>query len=167
MVHSIELVFDPDTEAGIRQVWDELRAARLPSQVAAGRPHVTLTVAERIDAEVDEPLRICAARLPLGCRIGAPLLFGSSALTLARLIVPSVGLLALHEAVDAACASHVTGGPFAHLRPGEWTPHVTLRRRLAPADVGAALGVIGAADIDGTFIGLRRWDGDERIEYPI
>jgi hypothetical protein len=167
MVHSIELLFDPDTEAAVRQVWGELRAAGLPGQRAASRPHVTLTVSERIDAEVDEPLRVCAARLPQDCRVGAPMLFGRPALTLVRLIVPSAGLLALHEAVDVLCQSHMTSGPFAHSRPGEWTPHVTLCRRLASADVGAALGVIGAVDIEGTFIGLRRWDGDECVEYPI
>jgi hypothetical protein len=167
MVHSIELVFDPDTEATVRQIWDELREAGLPSQTPSSRPHVTLTVAERIDSEADEQLRVCATRLPLACRVGAPMLFGGSALTLVRLIVPSAGLLALHEAVDALGAPHMTGGPFVHSRPGGWTPHVTLCRRLASADVGAALDVIGAMDIAGTFVGLRRWDGNERIEYPI
>jgi hypothetical protein len=101
------------------------------------------------------------------CRVGAPMLFGGSALTLVRLIVQSAGLLAMHEALDALGASLMTGGPFAHSRPGGWTPHVTLCRRLASADVAAALEVIGAVDIAGTFIGLRRWDGNERVEYPI
>ncbi|MGV0802617.1 2'-5' RNA ligase family protein, partial [Mycolicibacterium elephantis] len=47
MVHSVELVFDPATEAVIRDIWDALRDAGIPSQAPASRPHATLTVAER------------------------------------------------------------------------------------------------------------------------
>lgn len=53
MVHSIELVFDPDTEAAIRQTWKALAAAGIPSQAPASRPHVTLAVADAIAADVD------------------------------------------------------------------------------------------------------------------
>ena len=45
MVHSIELVFDSDTEAAIRRIWDDLAGAGIPSQAPASRPHVTLAVA--------------------------------------------------------------------------------------------------------------------------
>lgn len=48
MVHSIELVFDSDTEAAIRRIWAGLAAAGIPSQAPASRPHVSLAVAERI-----------------------------------------------------------------------------------------------------------------------
>jgi len=64
MVHSIELVFDPDTESAIRHIWDDLAAAGIPSQAPASRPHVTLAVAECIAAGVDELLRPSAG----GCR---------------------------------------------------------------------------------------------------
>ena len=38
MVHSVELLFDPDTEAAVRQIWDGLREAGMPSQAPpAGR----------------------------------------------------------------------------------------------------------------------------------
>ena len=76
MVHSVELVFDPDTEASVRHIWDGLREAGIPSQAPASRPHATLTVAERIDPEVDGLLTTLRARFPFPCRIGAPLLFG-------------------------------------------------------------------------------------------
>ena len=77
MVHSIELLFDADTEATLRRIWDDLSAADLPSRTPAGRPHVTLAVAERIEPDVDALLRPVAQRLPLGCTVGAPLLFGA------------------------------------------------------------------------------------------
>ena len=56
MVHSIELVFDGDTEAAVRRIWDGLAGAGIPSQAPASRPHVTLAVAESISTEVDELL---------------------------------------------------------------------------------------------------------------
>ena len=76
MVHSVELVFDRDTEEAIRHIWDGLREAGIPSQAPASRPHATLTVAERIDPEVDKLLASLAGRFFLDCRIGALLLFG-------------------------------------------------------------------------------------------
>jgi 2'-5' RNA ligase superfamily len=171
MVHSVELLVDPDTDAAIRRDWAALAEAGLPSQARhrspTNRPHTTLAVSDRIDQAVDTDLAAVAGLLPLGCRIGAPMLFGRRTLTLVRLVVPSAELLRVHEAVDAICAPRMTPGPLPHSHPGQWTPHVTLCRRLAPADVATALDVIGAADVVGAFAGLRRWDGDARVEYPI
>ena len=65
MVHSVELVFDPDTEAAVRHIWDGLREAGIPSQAPASRPHATLTVAERIDPEVDALLAPLRAPVPV------------------------------------------------------------------------------------------------------
>ncbi|BBZ28388.1 hypothetical protein MMAD_26830 [Mycolicibacterium madagascariense] len=169
--HSVELLFDEDSDAAIRREWAALVAADLPSQARhrspTNRPHVTLTVAGRIDPAADAGLWEPARQLPLKCVIGAPLVFGRTALTLVRLIVPAAGLLRLHESVDALCAPHVADGPFPHARPGQWTPHVTLCRRLAPADLPAALEVLGSDDVAGAFTGLRRWDGDARVDTVI
>ena len=163
MVHSIELLFDADTEAGIRRQWDALAAAGLPSAAQnpspTNRPHVTLAVAERIDPDADAGLRSLAG-LPLDCGVGAPMLFGSRTPTLVRLIVPTAALLTLHRAVVAECLPHAQPGLMPNSRPDQWTPHVTLCRRLAPADVGAALAVIGGRDVAGAFAGMRHWHGD-------
>ena len=171
MAHSVELIFDGQTDEIVRREWAALADAGLPSQAnhksPTNRPHVTLTVGERIDPAVDAGLWEPARQFPLECRIGAAMVFGGRTLTLVRLVVPSAGLLRLHESVDAICAPFVTGEPFDHTRPGQWTPHVTLGRRLTPAQVAAALEVIGPGDVTGTFAGLRRWDGDARVDTPI
>lgn len=171
MAHSVELLFDPPTEAAVVRDWTALADAGLPSQAQhrspTNRPHVTLTVGERIDAAVDATLWEPARQLPLDCLIGAPMVFGRKTLTLVRLIVPAAGLLRLHESVDSICASHLTPEAYQHARPGRWTPHVTLCRRLAPADLPAALEAISADGIVGTFAGLRRWDGDARLDTLI
>lgn len=64
MVHSIELVFDSDTEAAIRRIWAGLAAAGIPSQAPASRPHVSLAVPN------GSPRRSMSrwVRLPVGCR---------------------------------------------------------------------------------------------------
>jgi 2'-5' RNA ligase len=168
MVHSMELLFDDDTEATLRRIWDDLLAADLPSQTPAGRPHVTLAVAERIEPDVDALLRPVALRLPLRCTVGAPVLFGRSNAVLARLVVPSADLLALHAEVHRICVPHLLPGPLPHSLPDQWTPHVTLARRVEGVRLGHVLRLAGQpAEIGGTFAGLRRWDGSQRVEYPI
>lgn len=168
MVHSIELVFDPDTEAAVRRIWVDLAAAGIPSQAPASRPHVTLAVADRIAPEVDDLLGSLGQRFPLDCAIGAPLLFGRAKAVLARLIVPTTELLAVHAEAHRLCRPQLTPAPMANSLPGQWTAHVTLARRVGGAQLARALHIAGRpAQIVGSFAGLRRWDGNKRVEYPI
>jgi 2'-5' RNA ligase len=168
MVHSIELVFDRDTEAAIRRIWADLAAAGIPSQAPASRPHVTLVVAERIAPDVDALLRPAAQRLPLGCAVGASLLFGRSNAVLARLIVPTAELLAVHAEVHRICGPYLAPGPMPNCLPAQWTAHVTLARRVGGAQLGRALRLAGRpSEIHGSFAGLRRWDGNKRAEQLI
>jgi 2'-5' RNA ligase len=168
MVHSIELIFDADTEAAIRRIWDELTDAGIPSQAPASRPHVTLAVAERIAADVDALLSPVSARLPMAATIGAPVLFGRANVVFARLLVPTGELLALHAEVHRLCGPHLQPAPMANSVPGQWTAHVTFARRLGDAQLGRALRIAGRpSQIEGRFAGLRRWDGNERTEYLI
>jgi hypothetical protein len=168
MVHSIELVFDRDTEAAIRRIWEDLAAAGIPSQAPASRPHVTLVVAERIAPDVDALLQPVAQRLPLGCAVGASLLFGRSNAVLARLIVPTAELLAVHAEVHRMCGPYLAPGPMPNSLPGQWTGHVTLARRVGGAQLGRALRIAARpSEIRGSFAGLRRWDGNKRVEHLI
>jgi 2'-5' RNA ligase len=168
MVHSIELLFDRDTEAAIRHIWEGLAAADIPSQAPAGRPHVTLAVAERISPDVDALLRPVAQRLPFGCVVGASLLFGRSNAVLARLIVPTAELLAVHAEVHRICGPYLAPDPVPNSLPGQWTAHVTLARRVGGAQLGRALRIAGRpSEMHGTLAGLRRWDGSKRADYLI
>ena len=168
MVHSIELVFDHDTEAAIRRIWADLAGAGIPSQAPASRPHVTLAVAERIAVDVDELLRPVRKRLPLVAAIGAPVLFGRANVVFARLVVPTTELLALHAEVHRLCVPHLAPAPMPNSLPGQWTAHVTLARRVGGGQLGRALRIAGRpSQIDGRFAGLRRWDGNKRAEHLI
>lgn len=165
-MHSLELLFDDVTDAAIRDTWERLSGTGVRS--ARGRPHVTLTVAPSIASTVDPALAAVAARLPLAVTIGAPLLFGSSPFVLARLVVPSPQLLEFHAVVDRLSADF-RSEPVPHSAPGAWTPHVTLARGLTPLNAAAVLvAVAGMPSTMGAhMVGLRRWDGDQRVEYPL
>jgi hypothetical protein len=168
MVHSIELVFDRDTEAAIRRIWADLAAVGIPSQAPASRPHATMVVAEHIAADVDAPLESVAQGLPLDCIVGAPVLFGRAKVVLARLLVPTSELLAVHAEAHRLCGPHVTPAPMPNCLPGQWTAHVTLARHVGGAQLGRALRVAGRpTEIHGRITGVRRWDGNKKTEHLI
>lgn len=172
MVHSVELLFDPDTDAAVRRVWDDLTDAGVRSLASSkspsNRPHVTLAVAEHMDDAVNDALRPLLRALPFPCTIGAPMLFGRGPFTLVRLVIPSTELLALQAEVHKACLTHMSPRPLPHADPGHWTPHVTLARRLAHDRLADALSLRRMShDRRATAVGLRHWDGNNRVEYPI
>jgi 2'-5' RNA ligase superfamily len=170
MAHSIELLLDDHGDAAIRTVWHRLADAGLPSQLrvksTTNRPHITLLAADRIAPDVDAELTQLRPRFPFPVVVGAPLIFGGGKLTLARLIVASADLLDLHHEVFDRCLPYLPDEPFAHSAPSHWTPHATLGRRFTPDQVAQALAVIDglSAEISASVVGLRRWDGDQRIE---
>lgn len=172
MVHSVELLFDDETESAVRQIWDDLAAIGIRSQAAhrspSNRPHMTLTVAEQMGDAVPASLCSVLGRLPLDCRIGAPMLFGVRAITLVRLVVPSAELLALQSEVHRICLPHMPDGPLPNAQPGTWTPHVTLARRMPPDQLPKALALRELSrDIRGRATGLRHWDGNVKVVHPI
>ena len=163
-VISIELLLDEQTEAAVRAEWQALASAGLSSLAAhpspSNRPHITLLVRE-------EPVSLdptaLAGRPAFGVRLGGPLLFGSGdRRVLARSVIPSFDLLALHRDVHAA-AGPAAGptGDAAHTAGGAWTPHVTLARRMRTADLECALELV-TGEIAGTAAALRRWDAATR-----
>ena len=96
------------------------------------------------------------------------MLFGRAKVVLARLVVPTAELLDLHAEVHRICLRHVSPGPMANALPGQWTGHVTLARGVVPPQLGRALRIAGKpSEIVGSVIGLRRWDGNKKREYPI
>lgn len=163
-VVSLEFVFDADADAAIRREWAVLASAGLPSQARhtgpTNRPHVTLLVRPSLPDLAADGL---SDRLPLPVTLGAPVLFGTGRTrVIARSVVPSAALLGLHAAVHALAGA---GQDAPHTVPGEWTPHVTLARRVPLDRVGealAALGGEGGEPIGARTIGIRRWDAATR-----
>ena len=196
MVQSVELLLDDELDAVVRAQWRALADAGLPSQARhtgpTNRPHVTLAVSFRRWPEaVEAALRDAVGPLPLPVRLGGLVTFGQGGrYVLARLVVPSSGLLALHARIAAAVAAdHPDPDPDpdpdhidapGHLAVGRWTPHVTLARRIDAALFPAALGALAAhgplgaerntersAEVDGAGVTVRRWDGDAGHAWAI
>ena len=95
-------------------------------------------------------------------------MFGRTNAVLARLIVPSAELLALHAEVHRLSGPYLLPEPLPNSLPGQWTAHVTVARRVGGPRLESAFRVAGQPpEIHGTVAGLRRWDGTQRVEYPI
>jgi len=165
VVQTAELLLDAATEAAVEAQWRALAEAGLPSQAshtgATNRPHVTLAVAGAMPVHLDEPLRAAAGRLPVPVGVGPLVLLGGRRHVLARLLVPTGALLALHARTAEVVRECPDRGEL--LEPGAWTPHVTLARGLTGEQVAEALGVLGpSVALDASVVGVRRFDGDAR-----
>ena len=164
-VVSIELLLDPESEAHVRADWDRLAAAGFSSLAAhrapSNRPHVTLLVRPTLQ-QVD--FADAVTRLPVVVTLAAPILFrhGDRAV-LARRVAATDELLRLHSAVHAAAPP---GQDAPHTVPGNWTPHVTLARRIRMADATDVLHFLGP-EHSGKGLALRRWDSASAQVTPI
>ena len=150
-MHTVELTFDPALDAGVRQLWDRLHAAGLPSLAThrhpTNRPHVTLVSTPSLAG-------LPPLDLPVPVTLGGARLLGRA---LVR-DVESPRLRELHAAVWAA-----VGGENPLHAPDRWVPHVSLALNV-PADrreaVVAFLGDLPA--IAGELVLARSYDTETR-----
>jgi 2'-5' RNA ligase len=169
MVQSVELLLDDRLDGYVRAQWESLRAAGIDSQgrirAESNRPHITLFVAESIPPDVEEAAREAVSGVEVPVHLGGVVLFGGRHATVARLVVPSAPLLDLQSRIFAAFAQ--CPGIPAHIRPGKWTPHVTLARRV-PADLIGAAAIAAhhtPGDLPGTAHHNRRCDSTAKQEW--
>ncbi len=168
---SIELLLDADAEARVREDWRRLQAAGLSSLGAhtapSNAPHVTLAAGPHLAV----PQAGLWSALPLPVRFGGLLLFGEGERrVLARAIVPSAELLALHARLHTGLADI---DPLT--APGAWTPHVSLARRIRTTRLAEALAALaepageseapasaGPSSEDALLVAARHWDPTDR-----
>ncbi|MBD0323535.1 MAG: 2'-5' RNA ligase family protein, partial [Aldersonia sp.] len=148
----MELLFDRRTDELLRKQWQLVADAGLPSQNhikhESNRPHITVAVAGEIWPRIDRKLTELAFA-PFRVRVGGVLVFGRRQAILVRAVVPSEPLLDLHRRI--ADAVRDCPGIAAHTAPGEWSPHITLARRIPRDRIGDAVrAVIDERDIVGT-----------------
>ena len=164
-VASLEMLFDPHLEARIRAEWQALAAAGYSSLAAhpspTNRPHLTL-VARPSMPPIDRAALDSVITLPIAVTIGDPVLFGAGdRRVLARFVVPTTELFELHAALHTVLGRDEADAP--HTRVGEWTPHITLARRIRRDDLPEALRLLDTADRGGSGdrgegTTLRHWD---------
>ncbi|WP_280276863.1 2'-5' RNA ligase family protein [Nocardia wallacei] len=165
MVQSVELLLDEPAETEIRRQWELLSEAGIPSPSPDHRPHITVAVARQIWPRLDEVPAAQEFR-PLPIRLGGLLIFGARNPILVRLVVPTDALLTLQRRLFSVIEK--CPGIPANIHPDAWTPHVTLARRLKPHQLGEAVHAVAAdRDFATTVVGIRRWDGDQRRDWPV
>ncbi|WP_314505948.1 2'-5' RNA ligase family protein [uncultured Microbacterium sp.] len=164
-VVSIELLLDAQTDARVRSDWRSLADAGLSSLSAhpapSNSPHITLLVRPRLD---QVSFAAAIARLPVSVSLAEPVFFAHGDRgVLAWRVEPTAELRELHAAV------HTVAGPgedAPHTSGGEWTPHVTLARRLRTEELPRAKDLLGSA-LAGRAVALRRWDAASRTVTPL
>ncbi|MEU4314676.1 2'-5' RNA ligase family protein [Nocardia sp. NPDC024068] len=174
MVQSVELLLDEAAEQRIRRQWELLAEAGLPGLGRGGRtsgdldghrPHITVAVARQIWPRIEQELDGLPFR-PFPIHLGGVLVFGARRPILVRAVTPTEQLLAWHRRVHQV-VSPCPDIP-ANLRPGRWTPHITLARRVLPQRIGEAVAAVATdKDTAATVVGVRRWDGDRRRAWAI
>ena len=159
---SVELIPDAELDRAVREDWDRLLGADLPSSgrnpAPSNRPHVTLAVRERLEPAAFAGL---AGLLPVPLELGGIVLLGHrDRYVLARHVVVSSQLLAVHRAV-----AEIAGRPeprYSTTAVDRWTPHITLARGLTAVRLATALRLIRAPHIVGEATGARVWDAESR-----
>ncbi len=165
-------VFDSQTDAAMRGLWQSIADAGMPSFMLGldYPPHLTIFLAE----EVDEPalraalVDLAAALSPLEVSFPAVAHFmgGGSVAYLAPIV--NRPLLDLHSAVWDAATPFTSGRPD-YYAPGVWVPHATLAYNTPPEQVGPVAAVLAGARplsgvIDGILIGRFNIEGGSKYE---
>ncbi|NYF17709.1 2'-5' RNA ligase [Microbacterium sp. AK009] len=159
---SVEVLPDPTTDGLARGAWKRLIDAGLPSAGRhtgeSNRPHITVAVRE---SPALDGLAGLADLLPLTLRLGGVLLFPRSGqAVISWQVVVTTPLAEFHRRVADSV------GPaderYAHTAPDDWTPHLTMARRVRLADLGAAVEAIDLSPHVGELTGLRIWDASSR-----
>ncbi|WP_329035155.1 2'-5' RNA ligase family protein [Streptomyces sp. NBC_00178] len=178
-MHSVELLPDESTERAVRDAWEGLARAGLPSLAShrhpTNRPHLTLATADVLPPVACERLEEALAVLPVPLRLDGLLRFtGGRTPVLAWAVAPDDALLRLHTTVWRILRE-APGNERSHPLhdPARWVPHVSLGRgRGLPAaafDAEPFLSAAGTATgaLEGHWTGARTYDSESRTTAPL
>ncbi|MFK4805661.1 2'-5' RNA ligase family protein [Microbacterium sp. ZW CA_36] len=159
---SVELIPDAEIDGAVRDDWDRLLGADLPSSgrnpAPSNRPHVTLAVRDRVDPAAFASI---AELLPVALELAGFVLLGHrDRYVLARHVVVSAPLLTVHRVV-----AEIAGRPeprYSNTGIDRWTPHMTVARGLTAARLATAMRLVKAPNVVGQATGARVWDAEAR-----
>jgi hypothetical protein len=147
-VYTVELMPDPHLDLGVRELWDRLQAAGLPSLAThlhpTNRPHLTVLTAGSLTGLGPLPL-------PLPVELGHVRMLGRA---LVREVTPTAELRDLHAEIWSTLA-HADPWPL----PADWIPHVSLALNVPEGRRDAALDLLAALPpVSGRFVAARSYD---------
>ncbi|MFE5914410.1 2'-5' RNA ligase family protein [Streptomyces wedmorensis] len=132
-MRTVELLLDEAAELAVREAWQRLVDAGLPSQARhrspTNSPHLTLAACPELTAPIRWELAEVVAALPLPMRFTGVVRFERPTSVLAWALDLDATLAGLQRRVWEAVASDSPPGALNPLHePGRWSPHVTLGR---------------------------------------
>jgi hypothetical protein len=134
---------DSTTSRRIRDLWDTLEAAGVPSIAThthgLHQPHVSLVVAGHLPVNASLEAVMAAPRKPIRLLIEATGVFPGGFLHLA--------CVANHSLLDEQRRVHelvrpLVVDPWPHFEPGDWTPHITVGWELTTRQLAQALPMV-------------------------
>ena len=134
MAQAVEFFFDDEADAAVRELWQRLEKAGVPSLASRShknhRPHVSFAVASSIPVKARknlvESLRLLSLPALWLYTLGT---FPTKENALFLGAVTDAEVLAVHSAVHDVLAGKVRD-PWAYYLPGAWVPHCALARDL-------------------------------------
>ncbi|WP_320779908.1 2'-5' RNA ligase family protein [Streptomyces sp. CRN 30] len=173
-MRTIELLPDPVSSRLVREAWERLAAAGLPSQAGhrhpTNRPHLTLATCDDLPAPVWTRLARVLSVPPPPLRVTALHRYEGRVRVLVWRLDPDPALLAVHAAVWRLLGAAPGTGRLNPLhRPGAWDPHLTLARSRDRAQdwTGAEDVLDGALPAPGSFTEARSYDSGTRTAHPL
>jgi hypothetical protein len=147
-VHTVELLLDPRLEHSVRELWDRLRDAGLPSLAdhrhPTNRPHLTVLTAASLAG-------LPPLRLPVAAELAQVRILGRA---LVRQVTPTAELRRIQAEVWSSLP-----GADAWPAPTDWIPHVSLALNVPAGRREAALELLAKVPAEcGHFVAARSYD---------
>jgi 2'-5' RNA ligase len=164
----VELLGDDELDKAVRMAWRRLDQAGFSSLARhrhpTNRPHVTLASADQFPSAAAAAIAGALCVLPVPVRLDGLRFFGGRAGVLAWAVDGGGALRELQVRVWSALDG---AGRTPQHDPDRWTPHISLARRLRPAQAALAAQAVGEAMADGELTGARSYDSLTRTVVPL
>jgi 2'-5' RNA ligase len=167
-MRTVELLGDDELDRAVRAAWRRLDQVGFPSlarhQHPTNRPHLTLASADQWPPGAAAALAEALRALPVPVRLDRLMFFGGRAGTLAWVVDGGDALRDLQAQVWSALDGADRNPQHD---PGTWTPHISLARRLQPAQAPLAAIAVGGVVPAGTLNAARSYDSLTRTVLPL
>ena len=152
MGFGVELIFDTDSEARIKSLWDVLAEATGNTYLldSGSRPHISLALFESLEGvDLRDALASFAlATAPVSLRLSAVGMFPGAECVMYLAPVVTRGLLDAHSNFYH-CLHELPIRSLPYYQPERWIPHCTVAYDVTPRQVGEAVDAICGSGVFG------------------
>ena len=167
-MRTVELLGDEELDRAVRAAWRRLDQAGFSSLAQhrhpTNRPHLTLASAGQFPPAAAAAIAGALRVLPIQVRLGGLHFFGGRAGVLAWAVDDDGALRELQARVWSALDG---AGRQPQHEPGQWTPHISLARRVPSGQAALAAQAVGAVAAGGALAWARSYDNVTRSVTPL